>query len=79
VIAWQEEQSRKCPGCRHPIDEVWVFDPKEQREQEAKASAHLRKCVVCAARDRTVEKHTSNERYDAHGIHVIGNFEGGDD
>lgn len=50
---------------------MWVWSPEQQRELEAKWAGDIRKCVKCAAKDRTMATHTKHEKHDRHGIHVI--------
>lgn len=77
VLTWQREQSRRCPGCGFPIDEVWVFNPDEEPEKRAAFDAEIRKCVACAHRSVTDSTYRSHRRpdgrpaYDEHGIHIV--------
>ena len=68
AVMWQQERNLECPGCSQPKDEVWVFDPERQHEQEAAWESKLRKCVVCSHRDFRMRQHRADDHADTDGI-----------
>lgn len=56
---WQQERNLTCPGCRNPIDEVWVWHPDEQEAKQAAWKGQIRTCVACAERDFTHAQYTA--------------------